>query len=413
MSQQDYLDELIPAFTPLLAIKEASRCLLCHDAPCSQGCPAQTDPGKFIRSIYFRNFKGAAETIRENNALGAVCARVCPTEKLCQAECSRSGIDKPIDIARLQRFVTDFEQQTGMQVYQPGSKTLGKVAIVGAGPAGLQASVTLTNLGYDVTLFEKEAQAGGWLRHGIPEFRLSQAVLDNEIQRIVDMGVTIKCNSEVGKTLTLEELKAQHRAVLLTVGLSQGSSLALFDDAEDVEIAVDFLQRASRANGEIAIPQSALIIGGGDVAMDVATTLKMLGCPSVTCVARETLDEFPASDKEFTSAQALGVSIIDGFTPIAVAGHSVTFQHVSLPGELKLHAEKIILAVGQHAQFTAFNHLNVQRNTVETTDYQKSDPTLFAAGDIVQGDKTVVYAVKTGKEAAQSIHHYLEGACSC
>ncbi|MDI5822361.1 hypothetical protein MJI95_28085, partial [Salmonella enterica subsp. enterica serovar Kentucky] len=112
MPQQNYLDELTPGFTPLLAIKEASRCLLCHDAPCSQACPAQTDPGKFIRSIYFRNFKGAAETIRENNALGAVCARVCPTEKLCQRGCTRSGIDKPIDIARLQRFITDFEQQT-------------------------------------------------------------------------------------------------------------------------------------------------------------------------------------------------------------------------------------------------------------------------------------------------------------
>ncbi len=116
MSQRDYLDELIPGFTPLLAIKEASRCLLCHDAPCSRSCPAETDPGKFIRSVYFRNFKGAAETIRENNALGAVCARVCPTEKLCQHGCSRSGIDKPIDIARLQRFVTDFERQTQMQI---------------------------------------------------------------------------------------------------------------------------------------------------------------------------------------------------------------------------------------------------------------------------------------------------------
>lgn len=110
MPQQNYLDELTPAFTPLLAIKEASRCLLCHDAPCSQACPAQTDPGKFIRSIYFRNFKGAAETIRENNALGAVCARVCPTEKLCQSGCTRAGVDAPIDIGRLQRFVTDFEQ---------------------------------------------------------------------------------------------------------------------------------------------------------------------------------------------------------------------------------------------------------------------------------------------------------------
>ena len=182
MPQQNYLDELTLAFTPLLAIKEASRCLLCHDAPCSQACPAQTDPGKFIRSIYFRNFKGAAETIRENNALGAVCA---------------------IDIGRLQRFVTDFEQQTGMEIYQPGTKTLGKVAIIGAGPAGLQASVTLTNQGYDVTIYEKEAHPGGWLRNGIPQFRLPQSVLDAEIARIEKMGVTIKCNNEIGKTLTL------------------------------------------------------------------------------------------------------------------------------------------------------------------------------------------------------------------
>ena len=209
MPQQNYLDELTPAFTPLLAIKEASRCLLCHDAPCSQACPAQTDPGKFIRSIYFRNFKGAAETIRENNALGAVCARVCPTEKLCQSGCTRAGVDAPIDIGRLQRFVTDFEQQTGMEIYQPGTKTLGKVAIIGAGPAGLQASVTLTNQGYDVTIYEKEAQPGGWLRNGIPQFRLPQSVLDAEIARIEKMGVTIKCNNEIGKTLTLEQLKAE------------------------------------------------------------------------------------------------------------------------------------------------------------------------------------------------------------
>lgn len=213
MPQQNYLDELTPAFTPLLAIKEASRCLLCHDAPCSHDCPAQTDPGKFIRSIYFRNFKGAAETIRENNALGAVCARVCPTEKLCQRGCTRSGIDKPIDIARLQRFITDFEQQTAMKIYQPATKTLGKVAIIGAGPAGLQASVTLSNLGYDVTIFEKQAQPGGWLRYGIPEFRLPQAVLDLEIARIVEMGVTIKCNCEVGNALSVEQLKAEYRAV--------------------------------------------------------------------------------------------------------------------------------------------------------------------------------------------------------
>lgn len=413
MPQQNYLDELTPAFTPLLAIKEASRCLLCHDAPCSQDCPAQTDPGKFIRSIYFRNFKGAAETIRENNALGAICARVCPTEKLCQRGCTRSGIDKPIDIARLQRFITDFEQQTAMKIYQPATKTRGKVAIIGAGPAGLQASVTLSNLGYDVTIYEKQAQPGGWLRFGIPEFRLPQSVLDLEIARIVEMGVTIKCDCEVGNTIAVEQLKAENRAVLVTVGMSYGSTLPLFEKANHVEIAVDFLQRARQSSGDITVAKNALIIGGGDVAMDVASTLKLLGCPSVICVAREELAEFPASDKEFTSTQALGVSIIDGFTPVAVAGNKVTFKHVRLPGELSLEAEHIILAVGQHAQLDAFHALTAQRNLIETHNYQTADPVIFAAGDIVKGDKTVVSAVKTGKEAAQAIHHYLEGACSC
>ncbi|HGY3714884.1 NAD(P)-dependent oxidoreductase [Citrobacter sp. Res13-Sevr-PEB04-36] len=413
MPQQNYLDELTPAFTPLLAIKEASRCLLCHDAPCSQDCPAQTDPGKFIRSIYFRNFKGAAETIRENNALGAVCARVCPTEKLCQRGCTRSGIDKPIDIARLQRFITDFEQQTAMKIYQPAKKTLGNVAIIGAGPAGLQASVTLSNLGYDVTIYEKQAQPGGWLRYGIPPFRLPQSVLDLEISRIIEMGVTIRCNCEIGSALTVEQLKAENRAVLVTVGMSYGSTLGLFDLANNVEIAVDFLQRARQSQGNINVPQSALIIGGGDVAMDVASTLKLLGCPSVTCVAREELAEFPASEQEFTSTQALGVSIIDGFTPVAVAGNKVTFKHVRQPGELSLETEHIILAVGQHAQLAAFSALNPQRNLITTHHYQTDDPALFAAGDIVKGDKTVVYAVKTGKEAAQAIHRYLEGTCSC
>ncbi|MFU0882168.1 FAD-dependent oxidoreductase [Kluyvera cryocrescens] len=410
MSPHDYLDELIPAFTPLMAIKEASRCLLCHDAPCSQSCPAETNPGKFIRSIYFRNFKGAAETIRENNALGAVCARVCPTEKLCQHGCSRSGIDTPIDIGRLQRFVTDFEQQTRMKIYQPGRKDKGKVAIVGAGPAGLQASVTLCNLGYDVTLFEKETQPGGWLRHGIPAFRLPLSVLSAEIARIVEMGVTIRCGHEVGKTLTLAQLKTEYRAILLTVGLSKGATLPLFNDAYPLEIAVDFLQRARASEGDISVPQSALIIGGGDVAMDVASTLKILGCESVTCVAREELTEFPASEKEFAAAQALGVSIIDGFTPIAATGNKVTFKHVRLPGELTLMTEQIILAVGQQAELEEFAGIQLQHNTVATRDYQTSDPSLFAAGDVIQGDKTVVYAVKTGKEAAQAIHHYLEEA---
>ena len=153
---QGYLEETIPPFTPFLAMEEASRCLLCYNPPCSEGCPADTNPGDFIRAIRFRNFKGAAEIIRSNNILGGVCARVCPYEKTCEAGCERSGIDKPIQIGRLQRFITDFEKTTNFQALDPPSATKEKVAMIGAGPASLSAAATLAMKGYPVTIFEEK-----------------------------------------------------------------------------------------------------------------------------------------------------------------------------------------------------------------------------------------------------------------
>lgn len=404
-----YVAQLDPTFTPLKVIEEAARCLLCHDAPCSQACPAQTQPDRFIRSVYFRNFKGAAQTIRENNALGAVCARVCPTEKLCEAGCSRSSIDEPIKIGKIQQYVTDFEQSTGMKVYAPGNKKLGKIAIVGSGPAGLQAAVSLNQLGYDVTIYEKEAQAGGWLRYGIPEFRLSNTIVDQEIDRIKETGVTIALGKEAGKDITLEQLKKDNLAVLVAVGFSYGNVLPMFENNARVETAVDFLADAKTKQGKINVPKTALIIGGGDVAMDAATTLKAVGCESVTCVAREEFNEFLASKHELEIARSMNISIIDGFTPVQVKDNEVTFEHVRQKNRLSVVAEKIILAVGQRAQLDGFAPVTHERNIVQTKQYQTNDPQVFAAGDIVQGDKTVVYAVKTGKEAAKAIHQYLQG----
>ena len=407
--EERYMVESDPPYSPLLVIKEAARCLLCYDAPCSKACPAETDPAKFIRSVHFRNFKGAAETIRESNALGGVCARVCPTEKLCQSGCARSGIDTPIDIGKIQRFVTDFEDASAMKILKPGSKALGKVAIIGSGPAGLQASVTLSDLGYDVSVYEKEDTLGGWLRSGIPQYRLPNEIVDKEIDRIKAIGVSFITQTEVGKELTLEQLKTQNRAVLLTVGASYGSVLSLFENNPCVETAVDFLVRAKARQGQIDIPKSAIIVGGGDVAMDAATTLKALGCASVTCVAREEFHEFPASRHELSHAQAMNVSIIDGFTPVAVTDNKVTFEHVTLKSELTIVADVIILAVGQFSKLEAFATVDNNRGIVQTRHYQTSDAQVFAAGDIVDGDKTVVYAVKSGKEAARAIHQFLEG----
>ena len=154
-------DNEAPGYTPATVMEDAARCLLCHDAPCSQDCPAGTDPGKFIRSIRFGNVRGAAETIRDNNALGAVCARVCPTEKYCQKGCSRSGIDRPIDIGGIQRYATDFETAADMKILEAGKSNGLSVAIIGSGPSGLQAAATLASLGYSVTIFEEKQEPIG------------------------------------------------------------------------------------------------------------------------------------------------------------------------------------------------------------------------------------------------------------
>lgn len=403
-----YVEEVEKAYTMITIMEEAQRCLLCHDAPCSQACPAGTDPGRFIRSVRFRNFKGAAEVIRENNALGAVCARVCPTERYCQKACSRCGIDKPIDIGGIQRFVTDFEHQIGMSILTKGKCVGKKIAIVGSGPSALQAAATLLGYGYCVDMFEKNAKAGGYLRYGIPEYRLPNSVVDGEIDRLVTLGLNIKCNVEVGKDVKLEDLRKDYDAVLLAIGFSEGKMLPMFADCDIAETATSFLARAKEAKGEVEVPQNVLVIGGGDVAMDVVTTLKMLGVKNVTDVVWEEFHEFLASKKELAGAQAVGVTIIDGYAPEKVDGHTVTFKHRHLNARLEIEVDKVILAVGQQANAAGLD-LKLVKNEVTFEGAKSSDPKVFVAGDIARGDKTVVWAVKKGKAAAEAIHNFLGG----
>ncbi len=405
---KNYNNEIEQAYNAITVMEEAQRCLLCLDAPCSKACPAGTDPAKFIRSVRFLNFKGAAETVRENNALGSVCARVCPTERYCQLGCSRSGIDKPINIGGIQRFVTDFEQQAGMDILEKGEANGMSVAIIGSGPSGLQAAATLLSMGYAVDIYEKSAKAGGYLRYGIPEYRLPDHIVDFEVKRIEKLGACIKLGTEVGKDITMDELKAKYNAVLVAIGASEAKMLPMFEGSEITETAVSFLARAKEAHGEVELPDNILVIGGGDVAMDVVTTLKLLGVKNVTDVVYEEFCEFLASKKELEGAQALGVSIIDGYVPEKVEGNTVTFKHRRIPGELKLTVDKIILAVGQR---TADDTLGIKmvRNEVEFDGYNTGDNKVFVAGDIARGDKTVVWAVRKGKEAALEIHNCLGG----
>lgn len=402
-----YSDETQQGYTMDTVMEEAQRCLLCLDAPCSAACPAGTDPARFIRSVRFRNLKGAAETIRENNAIGGVCARVCPTERYCQQACSRCGIDRPIDIGGIQRFVTDFEETVGMEILKTGAANGKKIGIIGSGPSGLQAAAALLGLGYEVHIYEKSEKAGGYLRYGIPEYRLPERVVDREIEKIEKMGAEFHCGTDIGTDCTMDELKETYDAVLVAAGASVGKWLPMFEGNDRTETAVEFLARVKAKGGKEEVPDHVVVIGGGDVAMDAATTLKRLGAKRVTDVAYEELCEFLASEKELEGARQAGVTIIDGYIPEQMDGNTVTFKHRHMDARLCLGADKIILAVGQKPDVKSLG-LEMEGNEAKADGYRTADPEVFVTGDLAEGDKTVVWAVRKGKEAAQAIHESLQ-----
>ncbi len=396
---KNYLEEYDVGYTPRLVMEEASRCLLCHDAPCSKACPAGTDPAKFIRSVRFKNVKGAAETVRINNILGAICARVCPTERYCQQGCSRSGIDKPIDIGRIQRYITDNEDMLKMDILEKKPLNGKKVAVVGSGPAGLATAGYLALEGFKVVVFEKDAKAGGYLRYGIPEYRLPSLVVDKEIKRIQKLGVEIRCSSPVD---SLDGLKKEYDAVVVACGHSKGKVLPIFAGKRFVKTAVDFLHMAKKKKGVMKLPENVLVIGGGDVAMDTVTTLKLLGVPHVTDVVYETFAEFKASKKELLGSQEQGVTIIDGYIPVSLKGKTVKFQHRFIPSELKIKADLIILAVGQYTEAGLLG-LEVKKTQEVEENGNRVKDNVFVAGDIAHGEKTVVYAVRSAKEVTYAV----------
>lgn len=294
-----------------------------------------------------------------------------------------------------------------MKILEKGPANGKKVAVVGSGPAGLQAAATLLQLGYAVDVYEKGAKAGGFLRSGIPEYRLPDAVVDTEVARIAELGANFLYNTEIGKDVSMDDLKARYDAVLVAVGIGKPQMLEMFEGNPYAVPAVTFLAEVDEKQGNVDLPDNALVIGGGDAAMDVATTLKLLGVQNVTTVTRKELSDFRASKEELETARASGVTIVDGYAPVAVDGKVVTFRHRKLNSELKIEADKIVLAVGQTTDAAQLG-LPIVKNEVDFEGYH-ADGNVFVAGDIAKGDKTAVWAVRKGKAAAYEIHNYLGG----
>ena len=404
--------EAVAGFNHRTAMEEASRCLLCIDAPCSKGCPAGTDPGKFIRSIRFRNPKGAAETIRENNILGGTCARICPYDTLCEEACSRCGIDRPIEIGKLQRYAIEQEQTFNMKILvAPVAKKAEKVACVGSGPSSLACAAKLAREGYQVTVFEREAEAGGVLTYGIAPTRLPKAVVTHDIAQVEALGVKF----EFGKEVKAEDL-SDFDAIFVGVGL-WGAKIPNIKgtDLKGVYAAVDFLKQARTELEGFKPGENIIVIGGGDVAVDCAVTAKLTGASKVRLVYRRTIEEAPANMTEFEYLLSLGVGITTEMAPAEIIGTDkvefAMFDGRDGVSGAKFKADAVVFAIGQGAekveQFT--DAATDEKGSIKVNDkYATNNAKVFAAGDIVNGGKTVVEAVAEGKEAAASIITYLE-----
>ena len=410
-----YLAEAVAGFTPRTAMEEAARCLLCHDAPCSQACPAGTDPAKFIRSIRFRNVKGAAETIRENNVMGGTCAYVCPYDRLCEGACSRCGIDKPIQIGKLQRYAIEQEKALGMKTLTaPAEKKAAKVACIGAGPASLACAAMLAQEGYKVTIYEAEAKAGGVLTYGITPSRLPQEVVDHDVKQVEDLGVKFVFNTKVGKDVKVEDLQKEYAAIFVGAGLWQAKLPEVpGTDKAGVITAVDFLKAARTSGGTYAPGKKVVVIGGGNVAMDCAVTAKLLGAETAL-VYRRSIEEAPAEMAEIQHIVDLGVSITTNFAPAEVVGgdqvEAMKFKGRDGVSEATIACDTVVFAIGQAAEdMTAVAPVAVNDKGLIVVEGSKTNVAgIFAAGDVAHGGKTVVEAVAAGKIAAVEIMDYLK-----
>ncbi|MCG4578794.1 NAD(P)-dependent oxidoreductase [Clostridium cochlearium] len=417
MGKNNYFKEAKKSYTPLLAIEEASRCLLCYDAPCSKNCPADTKPDEFIRSLRFKNLKGAVETVRKNNILGGVCSRLCPQDKYCQKNCTRAKIDKPIEIGAIQRYLIEFEKSIDLDILNKVEINKEKIAIIGSGPGGLSAAASLAQKGYDVTIFEKKEKFGGWLTYGIPEYRLPQNLVDYEIDIIKKLGVKFKSNCDVGKDVTVENLQERgFEAIVLACGQQISKELDIDGiNLKGVLKGTEFLCEAKLSNGNLEIGQKVIVIGGGDVAIDSAVTAKLLGAEDVKIVYRRNIEKMPSNKNERIYAHSLNIPIFTGIKPnrlIGTSGKVTGFKGIGMfdNSDLELEADAVIFAIGQEAEDISYiDGLKIENNEVLVDEKLNTNiEGIFACGDIVRGNKTVVDAVAMGKKVAVEIEEYIK-----
>jgi glutamate synthase (NADPH/NADH) small chain len=431
--QQNFADIRPPFENKTAAVVEANRCIFCYDAPCTKSCPTHIDVPKFIKQITTDNVKGSAHTILSSNIMGAGCSKVCPVEKLCEGACVFNLLEeKPIEIAKLQQYSTGIALDNNWQLFQRKPSVGRKVAIVGAGPAGLSCAHVLSREGVDVTIFEKEAKGGGLMTYGIAAYKVTPQFCEDEVNYITSLGgIEIKYNQELGKNISLADLQKNYDAVYLGIGVGIARNLDIpGEELEGVIDAIGFIYDI-RDKGYSSVPvgDKVAVIGMGMTAIDAATQSKRLGAKEVTLVYRRTQDEMPCTEFELNIAKLDGCEIIWLAAPKEVKSENGKVKTlvcskmqlgepdasgrrspVDTGETFTLDVDMVIKAAGQipFEGLVRSNNINDKNGKIIIDkDYSTNIKGVFAGGDAVNGGKEVVDAVEDGKNGAKAILNFL------
>ncbi|MGD6774411.1 NAD(P)-dependent oxidoreductase [Sutcliffiella horikoshii] len=430
--------EAKPGLTDREALEEANRCLYCYDAPCIVACPTSIDIPSFIKKIASGNLKGSAKTIMSANPVGASCSRVCPTEELCEGACVLNHHTKPIVIGDLQRYATDWAIRNEQVLFQKGKSNGKKVAIVGGGPAGLSAARELALLGFQVTIFEAEKEAGGLNTYGIVSFRLPKSVSFWEVEQVKSLDVEIRTNTKVGVDISVDDILTQYDGVILAVGMASVPMLGIDgEDLSGVYDAIDFVKETkTNSITDKFKGKNVVVIGAGNTAIDGATCSVRLGAENVKILYRRTQEEMTAYDFEYEFAKQDGVefrwltapSRIIGNEKGEVAAIECIRMELGAPGadgrrrpvkvegsEHILQVDAVIKAIGQTRYTNLIERFGLIHDDgvvkIDKHTHQTSNDKIFACGDVVfgkgQGEAMVVTAAEQGKLTAYALYEKL------
>lgn len=439
-------EEVALGYDKETAMAEASRCLGCKKEPCRQGCPVQVPIPQFIAKVKEGDFAGAISTIKEKNALPAVCGRVCPQEAQCEKYCVLAKKGDPVGIGRMERFVADWEREQGIKPVECAPPTGKKVAVVGSGPAGLTVAADCAQAGHKVTIFEALHVPGGVLMYGIPEFRLPKAIVQAEIENLKKMGVEVQVDAVVGAIDTVDELLENEGYDAVFIGTGAGLPYFLKIPGENlngVYSANEFLTRTNLMKGylfpeydtPIKVGKKVAVLGGGNVAMDCARTALRLGAEEVYIVYRRSMEELPARVEEVHHAEEEGVIFKILTNPTKIIGNDENWvvgmeclkyelgepdasgrrSPVAVAGsEHIVDVDTVVIAIGQGPnplipRTTKGLETNKWGNIMASEETGlTSKPAVYAGGDVVTGAATVIKAMGAGRVAANSICELLK-----